>query len=477
MGVVGGDVKRIRIVLFATLVLTTAFAQAQGDDWGRAALRQLGEAQVDTAFPDGSFLSEESVTGYQAALLVDRLLARVDIATGCTDAMTGLTDSGFAFSDVPADHWASGAAARVAALGVRDAFPDGLLNGDEFLTGYQTALLFAAAVEVVDAKTACGARAMQERLGEMSQELAAMRADVAAGRLVGPQGPQGLQGERGPEGPQGPAGERGVAGPAGEAGPVGAVGPVGPAGAQGPVGAVGPAGPAGPTGPSGPIGPIGPAGPAGAVGAAGAPGAAGLMCWDANGNGFPDDGEDVNGDGVVSVLDCIGQRGPAGPAGEPGLRGAPGLTGPAGAIGPQGPAGAPGPTGPIGPIGPLGPVGPAGPAGPEGPVGDQGPQGPQGLQGLTGSAGPQGDTGPQGLQGPQGLTGPAGPQGDTGPQGPAGPAGPKGDTGDPGPAGPPGECNCLVGPESRVIAPIVPLQRTCDLALGAGSELTDSSSL
>src|SRR5690606_23839560 len=127
-----------------------------GPGWGREALGRLGEAGVELGFPDGSFLGEDAVTGYQAAVLIDRLLARADAGTGCTDAMAGLPDPGFSFDDVPPDHWAAGAAARVAALGVREAFPEGRLGGDEFLTGFQTAALMAAAVEVVGAKLESG---------------------------------------------------------------------------------------------------------------------------------------------------------------------------------------------------------------------------------------------------------------------------------------------------------------------------------
>ncbi len=42
----------------------------------------------------------------------------------------------------------------------------------------------------------------------------------------------------------------------------------------------------------------------GAPGADGIDGAAGLACWDLNGIGQADPEEDLNGDGVVDVLDC-----------------------------------------------------------------------------------------------------------------------------------------------------------------------------
>jgi hypothetical protein len=59
------------------------------------------------------------------------------------------------------------------------------------------------------------------------------------------------------------------------------------------------------SGPEGPEGPEGPAGP---------PGADGLHCWDLDGDGTADPGEDINGDGVFDALDCSGPPGPPGTA-------------------------------------------------------------------------------------------------------------------------------------------------------------------
>jgi N-acetylneuraminic acid mutarotase len=47
----------------------------------------------------------------------------------------------------------------------------------------------------------------------------------------------------------------------------------------------------------------------GAPGTAGEPGEPGRACWDANGNGEPDPGEDTNGDGEYNAEDCQGQDG------------------------------------------------------------------------------------------------------------------------------------------------------------------------
>src|SRR5690606_7470462 len=275
--------RKVLIAVVALLLLAVGLTQAADGTWGRDAVSSLSEAGVDTAFPDGSFLGEGAVTGYQAALLVDRLLSRIDAATGCTDAMAGASGSGFAFTDVPPDHWAAGAAQRIAALGVEEAFPGGALRGDEFLTGYQTALLLSRAVEAVDAKVACGESSVAERLGAMSEEIAQVRADIASGAVAGPPGPAGPQGEPGPQGPPGEPG---------------------------------------------------------------APGAAGLACWDRNANGLEDLAEEVNGDGRGNALDCVGPAGPAGPQGEAGPAGPQGPAGATGAMGPVGPAGPTGPMGP-----------------------------------------------------------------------------------------------------------------------------------
>jgi hypothetical protein len=96
--------------------------------------------------------------------------------------------------------------------------------------------------------------------------------------------------------------------------------------------------PAGAEGPQGPAGAQGPAGDQGATGADGEQGAPGTACWDLNGNGVADPEEDINGDGVASVLDC---KGPRGADGETGATGATGLAGPAGVANYQCPANSP----------------------------------------------------------------------------------------------------------------------------------------
>lgn len=338
--------KRWLIFVGVLSLFSVALTQSGGDAWKREAVADLGDAGLNVSFPDGSFLGENSLTGYQAAVMIDQLLGRVDERTGCTDPMVGLPDPDFSFADVPQDHWAYAAAQRLAELGVRDAFPDGAFHGDAFLTGYQTALLVSKAVDVIDAKTTCGDQAFEARLGQMAKQVDDLRGALAAGALQGAAGPAGTQGERGPMGPAGADGKNGFDGERGIAGPVGAVGPAGPTGLRGPEGTAGPTGAQGPAGVSG------------------ADGADGVACWDLNQNGVGDLDEDINLDGKVDVLDCQGEPGPAGP---------------------QGPAGPKGDRGSEGSRGTAGTPGPRGPAGSKGDKGDRGPQGPQGPQGSPGN--------------------------------------------------------------------------------------------
>ena len=369
-------------------------------DWRGRAVTSLTSADIDVSFPDGSFLTGDTLTGYQAAVLVARLLDVTRDRTGCPDPAAEVLAPDARFDDVPEDHWAASAVQRVAGLGVDAAFPDGTFEGDTFLSGYQTAYLLSRALEASEQQLVCAELAGNVALARLREEVDTLQAELAAGDLVGPPGPPG------------------PAGPSGEAGPPGPEGPPGPAG---------PEGAAGVAGPPGPVGPPGPIGPAGEVGAEGA-------------------------------------EGPVGPMGPPGPEGPQGETGPLGPVGPPGEAGQDGEAGPPGPIGPEGPAGPAGPLGAEGPPGPAGPPGPDGaagsdglncweivLEGVPGVSSDidlddpaallqacQGPPGPEGPPGPSGPAGPAGPEGPAGPRGPSGPRGPEGPQGPPGPPGPPG---------------------------------------
>jgi len=225
-----------------------------------------------------------------------------------------------------------------------------------------------------DGKSAYDVAAANGFLGTVEQWLASLVGPKGETGATGPQGPAGSVGPQGEPGPRGDQGLQGLKGDAGDSaydvavhngfigsvtewlaslmgpqGPKGAPGDQGPQGEQGPVGLAGPEGPQGAAGLTGPQGEAGPAGENG------------LACWDLNGNGKPDSEENLNGDDVIDIGDCQGEKGETGP---------------------QGPAGANGPAGPQGPAGLQGEPGRIGPQGLQGEVGPQGPQGEPG-QGIT----------------------------------------------------------------------------------------------
>ncbi len=168
------------------------------------------------------------------------------------------------FQDVPLDHWAQAAVERIADLGIVVGFPDGTFRGNEVLTRYQASLvldrllrvlsenpdLFAGADAAADAewRTAVAdlwdmvgnvnvrldtveaqlallreeeVAQLREQVEALSDEVARLQAQVAAGTEPGAAGAPGVAGEAGAPGVPGPAGPVGPAGPAGPAGPEG----------------------------------------------------------------------------------------------------------------------------------------------------------------------------------------------------------------------------------------------------------------
>ena len=259
------------LFLMSSLSLALGVAQTQTDDnWKQDALEQLQQGNIETSFPDGAFLGEDTLTGYQAAALVGGLLEQVGTLTACPTPLPGTPDG--AFATVPPDHWSYDDARRLSTLDVEAAFPEGF-DGDTLLSGFQMAKLVSEALEVVNEKVACGALDVRGEVSELSGTVTTLQTELQSGALQGPPGEMGAPGPQGEPGPQGPPGETGLVGPQGEAG------------AQGPQG---------------------PQGEAGAQGSPGPQGAPGLACWDLDEDGEPDIAEDRNLDGLYNTLDCLG---------------------------------------------------------------------------------------------------------------------------------------------------------------------------
>lgn len=129
------------------------------------------------------------------------------------------------FPDVPDNHWAAQAVARLKNIGVVTGYPDGQFKGDRNITRYEE----ASAVD----------RLLQHVQG------------LIAAIPAGPPGPAGPTGATGPQGPPGVPGVNGVNGADGAPGAPGPPGPPGVKGDKGDPGATGAAGPPGPQGPPG----------------------------------------------------------------------------------------------------------------------------------------------------------------------------------------------------------------------------------
>ena len=160
---------------------------------------------------------------------------------------------------------------------------------------------------------ACVNPAGQPRIVDSADECKKKETSLAW-NIVGPAGLPGAPGADGVDGADGLPGAPGSDGADGADGADGLPGAPGSDGADGADGADGLPGAPGSDGADGADG---------ADGLPGADGADGLACWDLNGDGIDDPGEDANGDGVWDALDCQG------PQGDPGIPGLPGDPGPA----------------------------------------------------------------------------------------------------------------------------------------------------
>src|SRR5690606_12335321 len=117
---VGGGMARAALIVIMALLLGGALLQSDSS-WKSEALGDLERWGLDASFPDGSFIGEEGATGYQVAVLIDRMLTAVEERTHCPAPAAGPPDPEFRFADAPQEHWASTAVERVAQLGVREA--------------------------------------------------------------------------------------------------------------------------------------------------------------------------------------------------------------------------------------------------------------------------------------------------------------------------------------------------------------------
>ena len=196
--------RKFIAVMISLVIAGVAIMQTSGDSWKSEAVNTLSQAGINISFPDGAFLGEDTLTGYQAAILINDMLTKVDSLTGCPEQASNVP---FIFNDVPPDHWSRPSLERISALGVQAAFPDSSFKGDQFLSGYQIAFLVGKVLEVATQKADCGIQDVRGVVSRLQGDMSSLQSSITAGTLQGPPGPAG------PAGPTGPAGLAGPAGP------------------------------------------------------------------------------------------------------------------------------------------------------------------------------------------------------------------------------------------------------------------------
>ncbi|MEA3401661.1 MAG: S-layer homology domain-containing protein [Armatimonadota bacterium] len=160
------------------------FADVPGDHWASEAVAVSAKTGLLSGDPDGSFNGDREVSRYEMAVILQRLLARLNPRSAAgqppaeevTDAIraelhsSGATDdqaeeivhliasrdvptppsvsSGAAeWPDVPRSHWAAGAVEFATGTGLMNGYPDGRFRGDEALSRYEVAVILKRLVE------------------------------------------------------------------------------------------------------------------------------------------------------------------------------------------------------------------------------------------------------------------------------------------------------------------------------------------
>jgi hypothetical protein len=178
-----------RRLFFFLVLLNVTLAQSYpdipGGHWAEESVEQLAELGIILGYPEGTFRGDETLTRYQIALIVSRLLDIVKATLG--------NESATRQSEIDA---------LVLELGQ---LSNELSN-------------LRSDFDALDAATAERVDRLESKVSLLSQQMAELLAEVEAGRLQGPPGPPGERGEPGEAGPEGPQGQRGPRGPRGEKG-------------------------------------------------------------------------------------------------------------------------------------------------------------------------------------------------------------------------------------------------------------------
>lgn len=108
-------------------------------------------------------------------------LALMSITMAGTPALTGTVSAAAAtsFSDVPADHWAYDAVAKLAKAGIIDGYNDRTFRGDRVMTRYEFAIIVAKAMEQFESADENNKKLIDSLSAEFNSELNRLGARVA----------------------------------------------------------------------------------------------------------------------------------------------------------------------------------------------------------------------------------------------------------------------------------------------------------
>ena len=128
-----------------------------------------------------AILEEEYFMKKVNKLLAIIPLALMSITMAGTPALTGTVSAAAAtsFSDVPADHWAYGAVAKLAQAGIIDGYNDRSFRGDKILTRYEFAIIVAKAMDKFEAADDTNKKLIDTLSAEFNSELNRLGARVA----------------------------------------------------------------------------------------------------------------------------------------------------------------------------------------------------------------------------------------------------------------------------------------------------------
>lgn len=104
-----------------------------------AEVQFLSDLEIITGYPDGTFQPEGTITRAEAAAVIFRMLA------GKQSAAENY-QGGTVFSDVPADHWASGYVNFATEMGIINGYPDGTFLPDQKISYGEYVTMLARAL-------------------------------------------------------------------------------------------------------------------------------------------------------------------------------------------------------------------------------------------------------------------------------------------------------------------------------------------